>query len=186
MQRSLGISSVGMGAETGNIRADAASAVSALSGSGLDRNEGFVMLKGLEGSYTVEASLVMSLTLILIAVLLNGVFDVHCRVVGNFILQEALERCVFPASEEETEDRVREEIQTQMQSRLRGFFACGQVKLKLGEAGRNKNGSVGNSVFTEISVKEYEPENTMRLWAVLHAGIQRRERGSSLQERMEP
>lgn len=186
MQQSLGLVSAGMVAETGKVREETASAVSALSDSGLDRNEHLVKLDGLEGSYAVEASLVMSLTLVFIAVLLSGVFDVHCRVVGNFILQEALERCVFPASEEWTEDKLREETLKQLQSSLNGFFGCGQVKLKLGNAGSNINGAVGRSVFTEISVKEYEPEDTMRFWAVVHAGIQRRDRGSSLQERMEP
>lgn len=62
----------------------------------------------LSGSYTVEASLVMSFTLLFIAALLTGIFQVHSRVVGNFVLQEGLERLIYletTGNEEVAENR---------------------------------------------------------------------------------
>lgn len=182
MQQSLGVVPVGVGAGKGTVRAKAADGVSAFFGSGVDRNEASLMRSHLDGSYTVEAALVMSLTLFFLAALLNGVFTVHSRVVADFVLQEALERCVFPLCEED----VLEETEKQMQAELKGFFGCGSIPLQIGEHGTKKKGTVGQPVFLELSVKEYEPEAVMRLWAVLHAGIQRRDSGGSLQERMEP
>ena len=49
----------------------------------------------LEGSYTVEAALVMSVSLFFIAALLTGIFEVHSRVVGNMALQEGLEQYIY-------------------------------------------------------------------------------------------
>lgn len=151
-----------------------------------ERNPGSRPERGwMEGSYTIEASLVMSIALFFIAALLNGIFDVHSRVVGNFVLQEALERCVFPGNSESRDTKVHTLAQSEMEAHLNGFFGCGGAALRIEKDGTRKSGWVRTSVDTEISVKEYEPEDTLRLWAVLQAGMRREESGSSLQERDE-
>lgn len=123
----------------------------------------------------------MSIALFFIASLLIGIFQIHSRVVGNFVLQEALERYVFLA-EEETERQLEEGSIKY----LRGFFNCGDARLQIEETGKRKKGKVETAVETEISVKEYQPESTLRFWAVLTAESREEEDGSSLQERNEP
>ena len=53
------------------------------------------MVRAFKGSVTVEASLVMSITLFVMAGLLQGVFDMHARTAEAFILAEGLEKHVF-------------------------------------------------------------------------------------------
>lgn len=53
------------------------------------------MKREVSASYTVEASFVMAVTFFFIAALLNGVFEVHGRITGRFVLQEAMERCLY-------------------------------------------------------------------------------------------
>lgn len=52
------------------------------------------MKREVSASYTVEASFVMAVTFFFIAALLNGVFEVHGRITGRFVLQEAMEGTV--------------------------------------------------------------------------------------------
>ena len=187
------------GTDEGMFCAKAQDSFSSVFASGLDTHESALKWKipeirpkwrTLEGSYTVEASLVMSITLFFIAALLSGVFAVHSRVIGNFVLQEMLEQCVFSGDSRtgETADQANAQagIEEEMEAYLNGFFSCSQAELRMERAGKQKSGWVRTSVFTEISVKEYEPEDTPRLWAVLQSGIRRKESGSSLQERDEP
>lgn len=144
-----------------------------------------VFLRSLRGSYTVEASLVMAITLCCIAVLLEGVFTVHRRTAGSFLLQEALEQCVFLEDGTQKEQETGE-IEKEREDCLRQFFGCGQARLKITENSTRKSGQVQCGTDMEIIVKEYEPEKTLRKWAVLQDEKQRREEGgSSLQERDE-
>lgn len=53
------------------------------------------MKREVSASYTVEASFVMAVAFFFIAALLNGVFEVHGRITGRFVLQEAMERCLY-------------------------------------------------------------------------------------------
>lgn len=53
------------------------------------------MKREVSASYTVEASFVMTVAFFFIAALLNGVFEVHGRITGRFVLQEAMERCLY-------------------------------------------------------------------------------------------
>lgn len=112
----------------------------------------------------------MSITLFFIAALLSGIFTVHRRVVGAFVLQEALERCVFLEQQEKKEVM---QIEEEQEDRLRDFFGCSQAELQITGSGTKKKGKVQCGVCTEIEVKEYEPETTLRLWAVLQTGFQK-------------
>lgn len=142
----------------------------------------------------MEASLVMSIVLFFIAALLLGIFDVHSRVAGNFVLQDALERCVFlEESGGETEvsgtagvSGQIKKLEQDAEAQLRTFFHCGEAELEVKENENRKSGRIETPVCTEISVREYEPEETMRRQAVLLTGSRRLIRGSSLQERDEP
>ena len=65
------------------------------SGVDLDADSISWMKREVSASYTVEASFVMAVTFFFIAALLNGVFEVHGRITGRFVLQEAMERCLY-------------------------------------------------------------------------------------------
>lgn len=142
----------------------------------------------------MEASLVMSIVLFFIAALLLGIFDVHSRVVGNFVLQEALEKCVFleerggkteVSGTAGVSDQIKQ-LEQDAEAQLRTFFRCGEAELEVKENKNQKKGRIGMPVCTEIVVREYEPEETMRRQAVLLTGSRRLISGSSLQERDEP
>ena len=121
--------------------------------------------KRIEASYTVEASLVMSVTVFFLAALLTGVFQIHSRVTGQFILQETLERCVSwegntPGKEEPVTDGYVEE----QLDRLRGFFWCGRSRMSAEESAEAFEGWVDTGTETEIRVKKYNPEGKLRLF----------------------
>ena len=117
----------------------------------------------LEGSYTVEAALVMSVSLFFIAALLTGIFEVHSRVVGNMALQEGLEQCIY------TEEKIPEDLEDKKLQSLRAFFRCGDAELKLGQSGNKAFGDVETAVRTEIVIKGFDPESFLRLLAA--AGV---------------
>lgn len=81
------------------------------------------MKREVSASYTVEASFVMAVAFFFIAALLNGVFEVHGRITGRFVLQEAMERCLY--REEKTlrgDGMAVGEISSRAGQRLRGFL----------------------------------------------------------------
>ena len=77
--------------------AEKEAAISAVCASGVDLDADSIswMKREVSASYTVEASFVMAVTFFFIAALLNGVFEVHGRITGRFVLQEAMERCLY-------------------------------------------------------------------------------------------
>ncbi len=118
----------------------------------------------LEGSYTVEASLVMAIILFFLAALLQGMFLVHGRVVGRFVLQDALERSMCLEESEEREGNLTaEKVEQQAAERLRGFFWCGNAEIRLNCHGVCWDGTVDTGVETEIVVTEFDPEKQLRL-----------------------
>ena len=118
-------------------------------------------IKYLEASLTVEAALVMSAMFLFIASLLTGVFEIHERVTGNMVLQEALERYVHLEKEEEGQS-VRE-LQIRAEQDFRGYFWCGGGRIALREAGNRLEGEAEGKTETKISVKRFDPENFLRL-----------------------
>lgn len=142
----------------------------------------------LSGSYTVEASLVMSFTLLFIAALSTGVFQVHSRVVGNFVLQEGLERLIYleTAGNEEVAENTEsaanmgkagntdiveeaemaknmEDIAEEEVRRLKSFFWCGGSTLEIRRGAGRFSGSVKTAAENEISVKDFDPETFLRI-----------------------
>lgn len=115
----------------------------------------------LEASLTVEAALVMSAMFLFIASLLTGVFEIHARVVGNMVLQEALERYVH--LEEEEDGQSARELESRAQQDYRGYFWCGGGRIALRDAGHRLEGEAGGKTETNISVKKFDPENFLRL-----------------------
>lgn len=112
------------------------------------------MKREVSASYTVEASFVMAVTFFFIAALLNGVFEVHGRITGRFVLQEAMERCLY--REEKTlrgDGMTVGEISSRAGQRLRGFFRCGDAVLTIREDGGDLDGRVKSSTETEISLR---------------------------------
>lgn len=115
-----------------------------------------------------EASFVMAVAFFFIAALLNGVFEVHGRITGRFVLQEAMERCLY--REEKTlrgDGMTVGEISSRAGQRLRGFFRCGDAVLTIREDGGDLDGRVKSSTETEISLRGQEPERAIRLLTVL-------------------
>jgi hypothetical protein len=104
------------------------------------------MKREVSASYTVEASFVMTVAFFFIAALLNGVFEVHGRITGRFVLQEAMERCLY--REEKTlrgDGMTVGEISSRAGQRLRGFFRCGDAVLTIWEDGGDLDGRVKSS-----------------------------------------
>lgn len=112
----------------------------------------------LNGSLTVEAALVMSALLLFIGSLLTGIFGIHSRVVGNMVLQTALECGVY-----REDDQSIAALESGALQDYRGYFWCGGGSLVLEEEGEWITGTVRNKSETEISVKTFEPENFLRL-----------------------
>ena len=119
----------------------------------------------LDGSYTVEASLVMSFTLLFIAALLTGIFHVHSRVVGNFVLQEGLERLVYLEKENDAAENAAENAEEQERRRLRSFFWCGGAELEMKSEPGRFSGRVEAAAGAEnrISVRDFDPETFLRI-----------------------
>ena len=145
-------------------------AISAVCASGVDLDADSIswMKREVSASYTVEASFVMAVAFFFIAALLNGVFEVHGRITGRFVLQEAMERCLY--REEKTlrgDGMTVGEISSRAGQRLRGFFRCGDAVLTIREDGGDLDGRVKSSIETEISLRGQEPERAIRLLTVL-------------------
>ena len=140
--------------------AEKEAAISAVCASGVDLDADSIswMKREVSASYTVEASFVMAVAFFFIAALLNGVF----------VLQEAMERCLY--REEKTlrgDGMTVGEISSRAGQRLRGFFRCGDAVLTIREDGGDLDGRVKSSTETEISLRGQEPERAIRLLTVL-------------------
>ena len=123
------------------------------------------MKREVSASYTVEASFVMAVAFFFIAALLNGV---HGRITGRFVLQEAMERCLYREEKTLRGDGVTVgEISSRAGQRLHGFFRCGDAVLTIREDGGDLDGRVKSSTETEISLRGQEPERAIRLLTVL-------------------
>ncbi len=150
-------------------------AVSAMSDSGLDVDVYFRehMKKEVSASYTVEASFVMAIALFFIAALLTGVFEVHGRITGRFVLQDAMERCMYREEKSLRGDGMTvDEISGRAGQYLKGFFRCDDAVLTIREKGRNLNGTVKSNTETEISMHAREPEQAIRLLTALESGME--------------
>ena len=124
---------------------------------GMDKEMASGKCFSLEGSYTVEAALVMSISLFFIAALLTGIFEVHSRIVGNMVLQEGLEQCIY------TEENMPEDLEEKKLQSLRAFFWCGDAALTLGQSGKKAAGHVDTAVRTEIVIRGFDPESFLRM-----------------------
>ena len=150
--------------------AEKEAAISTVCASGVDLDADSIswMKREVSASYTVEVSFVMAVAFFFIAALLNGVFEVHGRITGRFVLQEAMERCLY--REEKTlrgDGMTVGEISSRAGQRLRGFFRCGDAVLTIREDGGDLDGRVKSSTETEISLRGQEPERAIRLLTVL-------------------
>ena len=160
-----------MGMERSAKQTSAISSVS-VAGLGMDAFHESGIKKELSASYTVEASLVMAVALFFIAALLNGVFEVHGRITGRFILQEAMENCLY--REENSlrgTGKTSEELAGKAQQHLRGFFRCGDAKLTVQTGGKRLEGMVTCGAKTQIEICTVDPEYSIRLLTALDAGI---------------
>ena len=121
--------------------AEKEAAISAVCASSVDLDADSIswMKREVSASYTVEASFVMA---------------VHDRITGRFVLQEAMERCLY--REEKTlrgDGMTVGEISSRAGQRLRGFFRCGDAVLTIREDGGDLDGRVKSSTETEISLR---------------------------------
>ena len=155
--------------------AEQETAVSAVRDSGVDLDGvcGAGIKQEVSASYTVEASFVMAIALFFIAALLNGVFEVHGRITGRFVLQEAMERCLY-----REEDSLRGhgmtvgELGGRAGQYLCGFFRCGDAILTIWEDGRDLEGVVKSSTETGIFLRGQDPERAIRLLTAVESGLE--------------
>lgn len=149
----------------------------------LDDACGSWMKQEVSASYTVEASFVMAIALFFIAALLNGVFEVHGRITGRFVLQEAMERCLY---REEGSLRGQgmtvEEVSGRAGQYLRGFFRCGDATLMIREDGRDLEGVVKSSTETGIFLRGQDPERAIRLLTAVANGMEMIEKAENAAE----
>lgn len=122
-----------------------------------------------EGSMTVEAAMVMGLTLLIIGALLEGLFAFHCRVAEHMILSEAVERNLAFDEEWAGENHVkRSAVAEDARRRLSGCFRCGHAALTLkGDRLRGWYGAVSDQTTGEMHVPGYRPEQALRLLTVI-------------------
>lgn len=111
-----------------------------------------------EASYTVEATLIMGISLFLIGSLLTGAFNVHSEVVGNMILQEAMEQTGH-IEDGQTADY----FISAANKDLKAYFWCGNEEIDIMENGQRLNGSVMGKQNGHISLKKFDPEKFLRL-----------------------
>ena len=155
--------------------AEKETAVSAVRDSCMDLDAGGIrgMKREVSASYTVEASFVMAIALFFIAALLNGVFEVHGRITGRFVLQEARERGLYREEKSLRGNGMTvEELNSRARQRLHGFFRCGDAILTIREDGGDLDGMVKSSTETGISLRGQDPERALRLLTVLENGLE--------------
>lgn len=111
-----------------------------------------------EASYTVEATLIMWITLFLISVLLTGAFDIHSEVVGNMILQEAMEQTGH-MEDGQTSDTIIFDANKD----LKAYFWCGNETAAITDKGQRLEGRVMGKQDNRISVNKFDPEKFLRL-----------------------
>lgn len=111
-----------------------------------------------EGTLTVEAALVMAVTLFLIASLLRGAFQIHSQVVGNLMLQEAMEQ----ADHREEGTSEISFIEAEADRRLKLYFWCQNGQLRLKDERRRLEGRTAGSLDSDISIKKFNPEKFLR------------------------
>lgn len=112
----------------------------------------------LAAGFTVEAALVMAVTLFLIAALLTEAFAIHGDVVGDMVLQDALEQ-----SGHLGEKMTVEEIVRSSNRRLKTYFRCGDRALSVEKQGLRMEGMVSGASNHQIFIKQFEPETFLRL-----------------------
>lgn len=102
--------------------------------------------------------MVMAVTLFLIASLLTEAFDIHGEVVGDMVLQDALEQTGH-REEENTTKQILEDANRD----LREYFRCGDMAIAIAEEILYLDGKVTGKEESSISVKRFEPEKFLRL-----------------------
>lgn len=111
-----------------------------------------------EASYTIEAALIMAITLFLIAALLTEAFGTHSQVIGDMVLQDALEQ----ASHMEEGQEIKE-ITERSARDMRDYFWCGDKRMDITDGVRRLKGIVTGEKDSNISVKKFDPEKFLRL-----------------------
>lgn len=111
----------------------------------------------LEGSLTVEASVVMVVVLWSILILLMNGFKIHQEVVGKMVLQEAIERAVHGEK-----DLKPDFIEEQAIHDLKTYFGCQTQTLYLKEKGNSVEGTLQPDEEIRIQVKKFKPEKFIR------------------------
>lgn len=122
---------------------------------------GKIMEKSIEASYTVEAALIMAITLFLMASLLTEAFRVHSQVTADMILQEALEQSAHREGETRTE-----EILEKANRSLQSYFRCKDMQIYIEEKEKCFEGTASGSLDSyehKISIKAFDPEGFLRL-----------------------
>lgn len=133
------------------------------------------------GSYTVEAALVCSITLLVIGGLIHQALLVHDRTAADMILQEAVEEGRRQEEEKSLEEAVNKGMKETWILREMSDY---EIRLK--QDGKRTQGTGAADGFeNNISMPEFDPEAFLRLVEGI-AGVGGEKNGNLLQAGNEP
>ncbi|MDO4266480.1 MAG: hypothetical protein Q4C63_08500 [Eubacteriales bacterium] len=115
-------------------------------------------------SITVEASYIMAIVFVSLALLLRFGFQLHDRVVGNAVLNEGIELSGH------TEDADTDDLSARGSRRMEHTLSGRGFQIKIEKDGDGYRGTAGGSRYQrEIKDKGFHPEKLMRRITLLEA-----------------
>ena len=113
--------------------------------------------KGMEGSYTLEAAIVVSVVILSLWTMIHRAYQLHDQVTGNMILHEAVELSVH-GEEPDFSERARSGSEA-----LDGLFTFHGSAMELKQKGDNIEGRASCGEWSrQIIIKDYCPQGFLR------------------------
>lgn len=117
----------------------------------------FMKKKGMEGSYTLEAAIVVSVVLLSLWTMIHRAYQLHDQVTGNMILHEAVELSVH-GEEPDFSERARSGSEA-----LDGLFTFHGSDMELKQKGDTIEGRASCGEWSrQIIIKDYCPQGFLR------------------------
>lgn len=117
----------------------------------------FMKKKGMEGSYTLEAAIVVSVVILSLWTMIHRAYQLHDQVTGNMILHEAVELSVH-GEEPDFSERARSGSEA-----LDGLFTFHGSDMELKQKGDTIEGRASCGEWSrQIIIKDYCPQGFLR------------------------
>lgn len=121
--------------------------------------DGAVMKEGIRGSYTVEASFVMAITLWVIVSCIQYAYLLHDQTAGAMVLQELME-----IARHDEEGRTMDELAANGKRLAGNPFSLPEYDFRMNQTVMSVHGSVRAGVWEmEIRMKKFNPEEFLRM-----------------------